>query len=188
MLIGIVGTHGAGKGAVVGILKEYGFLHCSSRELFIDALREKGITEPDRNSISVMANELRAQHGVAYVVEEYTRRHNPLAHDLIIESIYTLGEAAAIREHGGFVLAVDADPELRYERISHRMSETDFVSKEEFMRMQEQEARSDDPTKQNSRAVMHEADFHIYNNGSMEELQVQVNTVLEKMKTAEAAH
>ncbi len=186
MLIGIVGTHGAGKGAVVTILKEHGFVHCSARELFIEALQKEGIENPDRNAISAMANKLRAEHGVAYVVEEYAERHNPIAEDVIIESIYTMGEVAAIRKHGGYILSVDADPEIRYERINHRMSETDRVTKEEFVRMQEQEARSEDPTKQNSRTVMEHADLFIENNGTMEELKVRIDHLLEKVRGTES--
>ena len=180
MLIGIAGTYGAGKGVVVQFLKEKGFVHCSAREIFLEVLQKKGIV-PDRASISAVANELRAEHGVAYVVEEYLRRHDPGNEDIIIESIYTMGEVEAIRSHGGYVLAVDADPEIRYERIKHRMSETDKVTKEEFLKKQEEESRSDDPTKQNSRTVMEQADFCILNNDTFEALKVEIGYVLEKI-------
>lgn len=180
MLIGIAGTHGAGKGAVVQFLKEQGFVHCSARELFLEVLRNRDIA-PDRKTISDVANELRKVHGVAYVVEEYVCRHDPAREDVIIESIYTLGEVEAIRAHGGYVLAVDADPELRYERIKHRMSETDMITKEEFLKKQEEESRSDDPTKQNSRTVMEQADFTIINNDTFEALKVEIGYVLEQI-------
>lgn len=186
MLIGIAGTHGAGKGAVVGILKEYGFIHCSARDLLLEKLKEQGVLDPDRPALSDMANTLREKHGTAYVVEECMKRHNPLAEDVVIESMYTRGEAGEIRKHGGYVLAVDAEPGIRYERIQHRMSETDHVSKDEFIRRQEHELASQDPAKQNARAVMEDADFHIENNGSMEELRVQVDYVIEKMRTQDA--
>lgn len=186
MIIGLVGTHGAGKGAVVQILKEHGFVHCSARELFLEELQKKGI-EADRESISRMANDLRAQHGVSYVVDTYVRRHNPVLENIVIESIYTLGEADRIREVGGYVVAVDADPEIRYERIKHRMSETDKVTKEEFLRKQEEESRSTDPTKQNSRTVMEQADFTILNEDTFEALKVCVEAVLEKVGISEEA-
>ncbi len=180
MVIGIAGTHGAGKGVVVQFLKERGFVHCSARELFLDILKKRGV-EADRKSIADVANELRREHGVAYVVEEYTRRFEPAVHDVVIESIYTMGEVEAIRERGGYVFAVDADPEIRYERIKHRMSETDKISKEEFLKKQEEEARSDDPTKQNSRTVMECADCTITNNSTIAELKIQLDYCLEKL-------
>jgi len=180
MLIGIAGTHGAGKGAVVQFLKEQGFVHCSARELFLEVLRNRDIA-PDRKTISDVANELRERFGVAYVVNEYLERHDPAVQDVIIESIYTMGEVEAIRAHGGYVVAVDADPEIRYERIKHRMSETDMITKEEFLKKQEEESHSDDPAKQNSRAVMEQADFTIINNDTFEALKVEIGYVLEQI-------
>lgn len=180
MLIGIAGTYGAGKGAVVQILKECGFAHCSARELFLEELRNKGIPA-DRESISAMANELRVKYGVSHVVDEYIKRHDPAVENVVIESIYTEGEVARIREAGGYVLAVDASPDIRYDRIVHRMSETDKVSKEEFLRKQEAESRSTDPTKQNARTVMEQADYTIINEGTFEELKVEVDYILEKI-------
>lgn len=181
MLIGIVGTHGAGKGAVVQFLKERGFIHCSAREYFIEELQRRGVTS-DRPAISALANELREKYGIDHIVRVFLDRYDPAVDDIVIESIYTMGEVSAIRAAGGFVVAVDADPEIRYERITARMSETDKVSKEEFIRMQAQEANSDDPTKQNARAVMENADFHITNDSDLEALRIQVNYVLEKIE------
>ncbi len=180
MVIGIVGTHGAGKGAVVQFLKERGFVHCSARAFFIEELERRGVG-PDRPAISALANELREKHGVDYVVRMFLAQHDPSCCDLVIESIYTEGEAEAIRSAGGYVLSVDADADIRYERIKHRMSETDKVTKEEFLKKQEEEARSTDPTKQNARTVMEQADFHIENNGGIEALKVQVDYALEKI-------
>ncbi len=180
MIIGIAGTQGAGKGAVVQFFKERGFIHCSARELFLEVLRSRNI-EPDRPAISAVANELRERYGVSHVVDEYVARHSPAAADLVIESIYTLGEVEAIRKRGGYVVAVDADPEIRYDRIVHRMSETDKVTKEEFLAFQAKELASEDPAKQNMRAVMEDADFTVTNDGSIEELRVQVEYILEKM-------
>jgi len=180
MLIGIAGTHGAGKGTVVQILKERGFVHCSAREIFLEELRKRGLYA-DRESIGAMANELRKQHGVAYVVQEYLKRHDPAIEDVIIESIYTQGEVDAIREAEGHVLAVTADADIRYERIRHRMSETDRVTKEEFLKKQEAELNSPDTAKQNIRTVMEQADFTISNNDTLEALRVEIEQVLEKI-------
>jgi dephospho-CoA kinase len=185
MVIGIAGTHGAGKGAVVQLLKEQGFIHCSARDLFLEELRKRGVAEPDRPAISAVANELRQAHGVDFVPNTFMERYDCATHDVIIESIYTMGEVNAIRNAGGYILAVDADPEIRYERIKHRMSETDRITKEDFLKQQEIEARSDDPTKQNARTVMENADYQIENNGDLEELRVEVNYVLEKIRKEE---
>ena len=42
----------------------------------------------------------------------------------IIESVRTVGEVRALRSHGATLIAVDAEPRLRYNRIVSRASET----------------------------------------------------------------
>jgi len=61
-IIGITGTHGAGKGAIVDYLISKGFAHFSARDLIMEEIRRRGMPE-DRNSTHVVANALRAEHG-----------------------------------------------------------------------------------------------------------------------------
>lgn len=181
MILGIAGTHGAGKGAVVQMLKEQGYIHCSVRELLVEELARRNVA-PDRPAISALANELREKHGADYIAKTFMERCSPAVNNVVIESIYTMSEVKAIREAGGYVVAVDADPEIRYDRIKHRMSETDSVTKEQFMAMQNKESRSEDPNKQDSATVMENADFHITNDDGLAELRTQVEDMLKKIE------
>ena len=55
MIIGITGTDGAGKGAVVGYLvKEKGFVHYSGRAWFLEIMEEKGV-DPTRENMRMIA-------------------------------------------------------------------------------------------------------------------------------------
>ena len=180
MLIGITGTQGAGKGTVVEYLKEKGYKHCSARGLILEEVEKRGI-EPTRANISMVANELREQFGADFVVKEYFRR-SPEAQNIVIESIYTLAEVEALRERGGIILAIDADPEIRYERIHNRGDSTDHVSKEEFLEFQKKESESNNPAQQNMRAVFAVADFVIFNDNEIVELQKNIDVFLAKYK------
>ena len=67
MIIGITGTLGAGKGTIVGFLKERGFSHYSVREFLIEEINRRGL-EANRDSMILVANDLRANFGGSYIV------------------------------------------------------------------------------------------------------------------------
>jgi dephospho-CoA kinase len=100
----------------------------------------------------------------------------------IIESIRTPGEITSLRGKGKFyLLAVDADPQIRYGRIRLRQSETDQISYETFLENESRESDSSDPNMQNLRQCISMADFVFENNGTKEELLRRVDEVLEKI-------
>ncbi|MDD4785078.1 MAG: hypothetical protein PHH12_01305, partial [Candidatus Shapirobacteria bacterium] len=77
------------------------------------------------------------------------------------------------------LLAIDADPKIRYERISSRGSSTDNVSFEKFLTDEQREMESTDPNKQNLSECIKRADFVIDNNGSMEKLNEEIEKILQ---------
>ena len=103
--------------------------------------------------------------------------------DSIIESIRTPGEVLSLRTKGRFyLLAVDAAPVARYERITLRKSATDHISYETFIENEQREMGSSDPNAQNIGKCIQMADFHLLNNGTIEQLNEQVEEVLRKIK------
>ena len=179
IIIGITGTLGAGKGTVVEYLVgKKGFYHYSVRAFLLDEIRRRGIPE-NRDSMVVVANELRGMHGPSYVTDQLYRQAAVVGKDCIIESIRTRGEIDSLREKGIFFLfAVDADPLLRYERIVARSSETDRITYGTFLANEDREMSATDPNKQNLRACIRQADFVFNNDGSKEELFSEVEKTL----------
>lgn len=180
--IGITGTIGAGKGTVVEYLeKSRGYRHFSVRSFLLDLIRQEGMPE-NRDSMFLLGNRLRNEFGPSYVVDCLYKLANESGDNCIIESIRTTGEAAFLRARGNFYLvAVDADPKIRYERIILRKSETDAVSFITFAENEEREMTSTDPGRQNLRECIRMADFVLTNNGSREELFAQVDEILKKV-------
>jgi dephospho-CoA kinase len=179
IIIGITGTLGAGKGTVVEYLVEKkGFDHYSVRAFLLNEIRRRGIPE-NRDSMVVVANELRAQHGPSYVTDQLYQQAALVGKNCIIESIRTPGEIDSLRGKGSFFLfAVDADPQLRYHRIVARSSETDKITYGTFLENEDREMSATDPNKQNLRACIRQADFVFTNDGSKEELFSEVEKTL----------
>ncbi|MFW5865920.1 MAG: AAA family ATPase [Nanoarchaeota archaeon] len=182
LIVGITGTLGAGKGTVAEFLMKKGFKHYSVRDFLSEKIRERNLPD-NRDSLVKVANELRKQHGPSYIAEVLFERARRQGGDAIIESIRTEGEVKSLQENGNFYLfAVDANPELRYERIKQRKTSTDMISYDKFIEQENREMTSTDPTKQNLKRCRELADFTLKNEGSIEDLHQQVEEILHEIR------
>jgi dephospho-CoA kinase len=174
MIVGITGTDGAGKGAVVEYLKTKDFRHYSSRDFIVAEIERQGLPV-NRNQMRLTANQMRREHGNAFVVKQAYRKvlNNNDTH-VVIESIRATAEAEFLSQQGGILLAVDADPLVRYERVHARRSASDQVSFEQFMEHEAIEKNDPDPNGMQKAAVIEMADHVIQNDGTIEELHQKV--------------
>ena len=181
-IIGITGTLGAGKGTIVDYLQDkHGFKHFSVRGFLTEIINQRKLPL-NRDTMVEVANELRAKHAPSYIVEKLYEKAKESNTDSIIESIRTVGEIQSLRKLDGFrLLAVDAHAELRYERILERNSETDRISFETFKENEGREMTSTDINKQNLGACIAQADFKLMNDGSFDNLFVQIETSLKQL-------
>ncbi|HPH47128.1 MAG TPA: hypothetical protein PKU83_08975, partial [Chryseolinea sp.] len=146
----------------------------SVRGYLTKIIQERGL-ELNRDSMVMVANELRANHSPSYIAEQLYEEAKKAGKDAVIESIRTVGEVMALRQKPNFWLfAVDANPELRYNRIIKRNSETDQISFDTFLENEAREMNSDDPNKQNLAACQQLADYNFDNNNSFNELYSQI--------------
>ena len=182
MLIGITGTDGAGKGTVVDYLvKEKGFVHCSARALFIEELNRRG-AELKRVNFRLMGNEMREKYGNDFLITYYLKKiKEDVVENAIIESIRAVAEAETLKQSGGILIAVDADQKVRYARVQERRSESDKVSFEQFVAHEELETNDPNPHGMQKQKVITMADYVFYNNGSIDELNLQIEQVFQKI-------
>lgn len=181
MIIGITGTIGAGKGTVVDYLKEKGFTHFAARDFIVKEVLARGLPV-DRDSMTAVANDLRHEHGAAYIIGELAKEANMLGTRAIVESVRAIGEAQLLKKENALLLAVDANQKMRYARITERGSVTDDIDFETFIAQEVREMQNDDPEKQNIAAVIAMADFRIQNNGTLEELHYQLDELLATLR------
>jgi len=182
LIIGITGTLGAGKGTIVEYLVNHkNFSHYSVRSFLIEEI-EKRMMPVNRDSMVIVANELRAKHSPSYVTDQLYSKALVSGENCVIESIRTPGEVDSLREKGNFFLfAIDAPPLLRYERIILRNSETDNINYDIFLQNEQREMNTSDPAKQNLRKCIEMADFVFENSDSIEVLHSKVEEVLRQI-------
>jgi dephospho-CoA kinase len=181
MIIGIAGTDGSGKGSVVDHLKDGGFHHYSAREMIVSEIKKRGL-DVHRPNMKLVGNAMRAEHGGSVIVKLAIDDSKLSGHaDFVIESIRTLDEVELLHKSGGLLLAVDAEQNLRYERIYNRGSETDNITFAQFVEQELAESTSLNPAEQNKISVIKMADYNITNNGTLEELHSQIDEFLQKL-------
>jgi dephospho-CoA kinase len=182
IIIGLTGTLGAGKGTVVDYLvQNHGFRHYSVREFLTGEIIRLGL-EVNRDSMVLVANDLRAKHTPWYIVEQLYLKAKESGQNCVIESIRTPGEVELLAKQPHFhLLAIDADPQIRYTRISIRKSETDSISFDEFIQNEQREMTSTDPNKQNISKCIEMSERIFYNNLGIDELYKQIDQYLTKI-------
>lgn len=161
MLIGITGSIGGGKGTLVNYLSQFkSFSHYSSSDLLIKILKERNELV-DRDGMNRIANELRANNPAGVPAETYKQYlADGSPKNAIFEALHSVPEAEFIKSKGGLILAITANPNVRYNRIKGRGSAKDNVTKEEFIvQQQREELGSDDPNKSNIFDVIKIADY-----------------------------
>lgn len=182
MIIGITGSFGAGKGAVVDYLvREKGFADYSARAFITDEIKFRGLPV-NRDTMAEVANDLRQKHEPTYIIESLYNKAKDRGGDAVIESLRAVAEVRLIKKLGGVVLGIDAPPELRYERAVARGSETDKVPYEEWLQQEIRESNPNDPTKQDIFGSLREADIVIENKGSLQELYEKIDEMLKEQR------
>lgn len=147
-IIGVAGTNGAGKDTLARLRAT----HESAKDVSLsDILRgeldTRGLTH-ERENLRAVGNELRAAHGpgvLAIKAMEAYREENG-SNGLSLSSIRSVGEAEAIVAAGGVIVWIDADPKVRYQRVTNRPGArpTDQKSYDQFL---EEEAAEMHPPK-----------------------------------------
>ncbi len=181
-IIWVTWTIGAGKGTIVDYLvQKKGFQHYSVRAFLIQEIERRSMPV-NRDSMVIVANDLRATFSPSYIVEQLYEQAKADGKNAIIESLRAVGEVEALKQKEDFLFfAIDADPKMRYERVVLRGSETDKISYDEFIANEQREMINTDPTKQNISKCMQLADHVFTNNGTLEELHQQIEEITTKL-------
>lgn len=185
MIIGIAGTLCSGKGTLTDFFKENGFESISLSDILREEAKKNNI-ELTRENLQKLGNKVREEYGsgalAVLAIERMASKEK-----LVIESIRNPGEVEELKKNKNFYLiAVDAPRELRAERLLKRYNEgeriEDPITKEEILaKMDIDEGKNQTQSGQQVKKCMLMADFHVFNDKSIENLKLETESILNKL-------
>lgn len=176
MIVGLTGKFAAGKGTVAEVLKEKGFRYHSLSDVIREELAARGLAE-SRENLMATGNALRRADGPAALAMRIVDRLKDGDH--IVDSIRNPAEVEVLRAVPGFfLLGVDADQRLRFERLTTRNRIGDPTTFEQFAELEAKETHSTDPTTQQLHATWSLADVIVQNDAGLDDLRKAVDGVI----------
>lgn len=177
-LVGLSGTNGAGKDSVGLLLaQKHRFLFISVTEILRDEVRRRGLPV-ERQHLREVSAEWRRKFGYAVLVDRAIEQYEAVQSKydgLVLASLRNPFEADRVHELGGTIVWVDADPEIRYERVranaaTRNRGGEDDVTFEQFLAQQEAEmhppATGADEASLDMASVKERCDLALTNNSS----------------------
>ncbi len=168
-IFGVGGTNGAGKDSIGIMLAErHGYLFVSVSDLLRDEARTRGLPI-EREVLRTISAEWRREFGLGVLVDravELAKKGNYKG--VVAIPMRNPGEAQRIHELGGTLIWVDADPKIRYERITSRgRSAEDKKTFEQFLAEEKIEMQHvGDEATLNMAGVKKISDIFLENNGN----------------------
>jgi len=183
IVFGLTGKNASGKGTVAEILKKKNFTYHSLSDSLRDELKSLKKEETRENLIDI-GNKLREKGGPGVLADKLMPKLNS-ENNHIVDSIRNPLEVISLRKETllrrFFLISVDANSRLRYDRLCSRGRIGDTDSWEKFVEQEKKEENNDDPNKQQLSRTMEMADYSIDNSGTLEELEAQVNRIISSL-------
>lgn len=186
-LIGLSGTNGSGKDTVGYLLAEkHNYLFVSVSDLLRVECRHRGL-DVSRKNLRMISAEWRREFGLGVLVDkalELAESSSKHYDGVVACPMRNIGEAQHLKDLGGTLIWVDADPRLRYERIQSAdrgRAYEDDTTYEQFLTDEETEmhpADQSDPSILNMVGVRDLADVTILNESDLEYLQKATEAAL----------
>lgn len=184
MLIGLTGRNAAGKGEVAKHLQTKSFYYYSLSDAIRDEVRTRGLTITRERLIEV-GNDLREHFGPSVLADRILKRVDA-DKNYVIDSIRNPAEVEAFRKatKNFKLLLVDAPLKVRFDRSVMRNRESDPITYDDFVELENREAAGD-ATAQNMIQVERLADEVLVNDASIEELCPKVDALVGRLMRQE---
>jgi dephospho-CoA kinase len=175
VLVGLTGRNASGKSTLVEWFSSKGLRSVSCSDSIRSWLSEQGI-EITRDALIEGGRNLRREGGPGVLAEMLLDFLD--GEDAVVDSIRTPAEVEALRGRGDFFLIeVRADEEARWKRLVARGRSGDPTEKSAFLAQQAAEEHAEDESGQALAATGSMADISIHNDGSLEDLEEELEEV-----------
>ncbi|MDB5170932.1 MAG: hypothetical protein JWO35_626 [Candidatus Saccharibacteria bacterium] len=119
-IIGLSGTNGSGKDTVgLMLAKEHGYLFISVTDLLRNEAKRRHL-DVSRENLREISAEWRRELGLGVLVDKAVAEFEKGADKyvgVVMASLRNPGEADAVHAFGGTVVWLDAEPQVRYDRV-----------------------------------------------------------------------
>jgi len=179
IILGLVGTLASGKETTKKyIIEKYNAKDCKFSSILRDAMNRTAIPI-SRENLQKFSTLLRENFGENILAKAIANDASRLDSDIVvIDGVRRFTDIEHLEKLPNFTLIkIDADPDVRYERLKKRNENIGDNQKtfSEFMIEQEAEADKQIPE------VMKTAKYSIENNGSFEDLYKQIDEIIKKV-------
>lgn len=180
LVIGLTGSFGSGCGEVSEYLEKKGFEKFSLTKRIKKEANEKGIEHPSRRDMQNIGDDLRKEHGNAFLAKEVISEIGDASNrKIVVKSIRNHYEVKEFRStfHNDFILFnIDSDEETRYARC---IEKDKYTRRIDFDYDDDRDSGENQPDYgQQVRKCVDSADVVINNLGSIKELHKKVNRYL----------
>lgn len=180
IVLGLVGKLCAGKGTVINyLISKHDFYASSCSDRIREKIREQGL-EVTRDRLLEFGGKLRGELGPAALAKMTWKKITEEGPEkAVVDSIRAVGEAEFLKDIPHlYLVALDADQKVRFERMAARKREADPQTFEEFQATEEADMNKGG---RDVDACMQMADFHLENNGTEEDLNKKIDELLVKL-------
>jgi len=187
IIFGIVSTIAAGRTRAVNYLRrQYGFMYFSLADHLKDIAHQQGII-PNRAQLQELGNKVRKMYGPSFLAERlrlsrsWIETNHPF---IIVDSFKNRAEVREFRKQGRFnLISIDAPEEKREQTLRDRTSPRDYGA-EDFEEIDELDRGSFEdtlPYHLEVDKVIKIANEPIINDGSIDDLHIAIDKIVEKL-------
>lgn len=179
-VIGLMGFIGAGKDTVSDYLRDkYGYDVVIMGDVVREEFKKRGLPET-REALQDLQKEMVQKHGIEYWAKKTVERIKEKKFEkVVINGIRRPVDASVPKKEFGddmITIIVNADTKIRFERLKKRARPGDPKTIAEFKAQEKREWKMFDFKK-----TLTYADYTIKNNGTVDELQKQIDKLVEKV-------
>lgn len=181
LLVGLVGTNGSGKSSVCDFLKNKGFSILSLSDVVREEAKKHG-GDLDRDTLTLTGSRLKLDFGHDILAKRcFEISQKSPGTNWVFDSVRHDEELKFLKANGVFFIGLEASMETRYQRIQNRRGSTDSVDFETFKAQCEREYLGQS-SGQNIKETLKLCDTLILNNGTLDALRIQIESVLDQLK------